>query len=434
MSHQTIFALASAAGRAAVAVIRISGGNVRFVVETMAGRILQPRVATLVHLRDAQGQTLDQGLVLWFPAPHSFTGEDCAEFQLHGSRAVVAAVLRALAGFPGCRLAEPGEFSRRAFLNGKLDLAQAEGLADLIDAETESQRRQALRQLDGVLGDQAERWRQEILHLQAIVEADIDFSDEGDVSAAHHDVVVDSATKLINALDQALEGYRKAAHVQQGVYIVIAGAPNVGKSSLLNRFAQREAAIVSSEAGTTRDIIEISMQFHDYLVTFADTAGIRETHQMVEQMGIARARQAVRKADLVLWLDDGSFQSEPPLHEVPVLRIQTKQDLHSELVPGFDLTISTISGFGLETLERRIQDFLESFPQGSGLITRERHHAAALNCRSALQRVRMAEASTLPEMIAEDLRMAAFELGRIIGHHGVEDILGALFSTFCIGK
>jgi len=297
----TIFALASAAGRAAVAVIRVSGPGAGAVAVQLCGRLPVPRRAMLVTLRDRLGLELDRALALWFPAPHSFTGEDCLELQVHGGRAVVAAVLGELGRFNDCRLAEPGEFSRRAFLNGKLDLAQAEGLADLIDSETEGQRRQAIRQLDGVLGRKAVDWQHHILKMQALIEANLDFSDEGDVSSLAHERLIDSATKLIAEIDDALIGFRRAQHIQTGFHIAILGAPNVGKSSLLNHLAQREAAIVSDEAGTTRDLVHVTVFINEIPVILTDTAGLRETDQLVEKLGIERAKRAGEVADLVLF-------------------------------------------------------------------------------------------------------------------------------------
>eukprot|EP01037_Dinobryon_pediforme_P010069 gene10069-10139_t len=430
----TIFALASAAGRAAVAVIRVSGPSAGSASKSLIGRLPEPRLATLARLRDLQGQILDQALVLWFPAPHSFTGEDCLELQVHGGRAGVAAVLSALGQIPDLRMAEAGEFSRRAFSNGKLDLAQAEGLADLIDSETEAQRRQAIRQLDGVLGRKVVDWQQNILAMRVQIEADLDFSDEGDVNPLVLDRLIESAAKLIPEIDAALVGYQRARHVLNGFHIAIVGAPNVGKSSLLNCLAEREAAIVSEEAGTTRDLVQVSLLIGDIPVILTDTAGLRETEQAVEKLGIERAKRAAEGADLLLFLITGDADRPQSPFETPTLWVQTKQDIFANRQPGMDAFISAKTGFGVEELYSVLGRYLADLPQGSGLITRERHAAALQGCRAALQRVVEAQPDLPLELLSEDLRVAAFELGRIIGQYGVEDILGVLFSTFCIGK
>ena len=430
----TIFALASAAGRAAIAVVRVSGSLTKDVAVRLCGRLPSARMATLVKLHDQYGHELDHALVLWFPGPQSFTGEDSLEFHVHGSRAVLSAVLSELSAMKGLRLAEPGEFTRRSFLNGKLDLAQAEGLADLIDSETEGQRRQAIRQLDGVLGRKALDWQQRILSMQVLIEAELDFSDEGDVGSVTHQRLVDLASLLISEIDEALSGFTRARHIQNGFYIAIVGAPNVGKSSLLNSLAQREAAIVSDEAGTTRDLVSISVLIHDIQVTITDTAGLRETEQTVEKLGIERAKDAARQADLVLLLTDGLNELPQNVFSGRSLRVQTKSDLGLSRRDDVDIYLSTHTGSGLTDLLRAISIILSELPQGSGLITRERHSAALLSTRSALIRIRETKFSVPLELLAEDLRSAAFELGRIVGHYGVEDILGTLFSTFCIGK
>eukprot|EP01037_Dinobryon_pediforme_P002383 gene2383-2418_t len=432
--NSTIFALASAAGRAAVAVIRVSGPSARQAAIVLAGRLPEPRLATLARLKNPLGDVLDHGLILWFPGPHSFTGEDSLELQIHGGRAGVAAVLSVLGELPDLRLADPGEFSRRAFLNGKLDLAQAEGLADLIDSETEGQHKQAVRQLDGVLGRKVADWQQRILGMQVQIEADLDFSDEGDVNPLVLPRLTESATKLISEIDQALVGYQRARHVLNGFQVAIVGAPNVGKSSLLNCLAQREAAIVSDEAGTTRDLVQVSLLIGDIPVILTDTAGLRETEQAVEKQGIARAKRAADTADLLLYLVDGGASKPHNMFDTPTIWIQTKQDINPTRQGWIDLQISTATGFGVDELYAYLLQRLADMPQGSGLITRERHAAALHGCRAALTRVQDAVSDTPLELLSEDLRAAAFELGRVIGHYGVEEILGALFSTFCIGK
>ena len=430
----TIFALASAAGRAAVSVIRVSGELSSSVVLRLMGRVPPPRMATLAKLHDASGSELDQALVIWFPAPHSFTGEDCLELQLHGSRAVISAVLAALGAMNGLRLAEPGEFSRRAFINGKMDLAQAEGLADLIDSETEGQRRQALRQLDGELGRKVTDWQQQILNMQVLIEANLDFSDEGDVEILTHVKLIESAANLISDIDESLQGFQRARYVQTGFHIAILGRPNVGKSSLLNFLARREAVIVSDEAGTTRDLVQATVFMNEIEVTFTDTAGLRETDQAVEKQGIERAKRAADHADLVLLLTDSLEDFPQTEFSAPCFRVQTKSDLGLLPLETVDFLVSTKSGAGMESLYQSLTQYLSGLPQGSGLVTRERHALALQACRSALVRVHDSQTDTPLELLAEDLRSAAFELGRVAGHYGVEDILGALFSTFCIGK
>ena len=291
-ARDTIFALASGAGRAAVAVVRLSGPHCGEVLRGLTGSLPSPRRAVLTGIRHpASGAVLDRGLVLWFPGPASFTGEDSAELHLHGSRAVVAAVLAALGAVPGCRLAEPGEFTRRAFLNGKLDLAAVEGLADLIDAETEAQRRQALAQLGGVLGRWVEDLRAGLLDALALAESAIDFADEGDVASDALSGAADRAAAVAQAIQAELDKPQAGERIRDGVTITIAGPPNAGKSTLLNALARREAAIVSPHAGTTRDPIEIGLDLGGFAVTLIDTAGLRDTSDPVEQEGVLRARK-----------------------------------------------------------------------------------------------------------------------------------------------
>lgn len=430
-ARQTIFALASGSGRSGVAVVRISGPQSRFVLETIAGKIPQPRYASLQALHDGQGETIDDALVLWFPAPHSFTGEDCVEFQVHGGRAVVSALLNALGALQGCRLAEAGEFSRRAFLNGKLDLAQAEGLADLIDAESEAQRKQALYQLDGALGARCADWRGRIIGLQALVEAEIDFSDEDDVDALNRAAVIESATKLYQEFQTALAGFAHSARVRQGLTIVISGPPNAGKSSLLNYIAQRDAALVSSVAGTTRDLIEVSVVFFGEVVTFVDTAGIRDSVDEIEKLGIERAQTAQQRADLILGLGDFSPATDSA---APLIRIATKRDLAGARPVSVDHWISTKTGEGMDKLFGDIRAYLNRLPRGNGLVTRQRHAEALTQASLCLSRVMAAHHTTPIELLAEDLRLAGQELARLVGAFGVEDVLGSLFSSFCIGK
>jgi tRNA modification GTPase len=304
-ARDTIFALSSGRPPAAIAVVRISGPQARVALESLSGRLPQPRQASLARLRDpATGESLDEALALWFPAPRSETGEDMAELQLHGGRAVIAAVLAALGRLPGFRPAEAGEFTRRAFENGRMDLTAVEGLADLIGAETEAQRRQAYRQLKGMLGNQAETWRARLIQALALVEAGIDFSDEADVPAELIRPALAIARELHAEISTALAQAGRGERLRDGLVVAIAGPPNAGKSTLLNRIAKREAAIVSPFAGTTRDVIEVHLDLGGYPVTLLDTAGMRETDDPVEQEGVRRARERAAAADLVLWITE----------------------------------------------------------------------------------------------------------------------------------
>jgi tRNA modification GTPase len=319
----TVYALASGGGRAALAIVRVSGARCRDVVEALCGHVPVPRRASLIGLRaPGSGDLLDRALVLWFPGPASFTGEDCAEFQLHGSRAVVAGVFKALSEI-GCRAAEAGEFSRRAFRNGKMDLTEIEGLGDLIAAETEAQRKQALRQLSGVLGTQTEAWRRGLLEASAMIESQIDFADEDDVAEFPLAEVQALLRPLRDAIAELLErDGRRGERLRDGFTVVIAGPPNAGKSTLMNALAERDVAIVSPYAGTTRDALEVHLDLEGLPIVLVDTAGIRESDDPVEREGIARARRRAAQADLVLWLEAAHMPpSSPDAFAAPVLRI-----------------------------------------------------------------------------------------------------------------
>src|SRR5580692_10812107 len=305
--RSTIFALSSGRPPAAIGVVRLSGPNARVALEKLTGRLPEPRMATLVRVRDpANGEPIDEALALWFPGPRSETGEDVAELQLHGGPAVIAGVLEALGAIPGCRLAEPGEFTRRAFESGRLDLTAVEGLGDLIAAETPAQRRQAFRQLKGLIGDRAEAWRRTLIEALALVEARIDFADEGDVPEDLVGPALASVTRLRDEIAAALADGRRGERLRDGIVIAIAGPPNAGKSTLLNRLARREAAIVSPFPGTTRDVIEVHMDLDGYPATLLDTAGLRQSDDPVEREGVRRAEERAQSADLVLWVTDVS--------------------------------------------------------------------------------------------------------------------------------
>ena len=425
----TIFASATAAGTAGIAVIRISGPRAGDALRALTGKSPKPRHATRVKFRSGD-DILDDGLALWFPAPASFSGEDMAELHIHGGRATMASVLAALSTMDGLRLARAGEFTRRAFDNGKLDLTAVEGLADLIAAETEAQRRQALRQLDGHLGVLYEGWRGDILRILAWAEAEIDFPDEGVESGVLHLEILDVKNKIQSHLDDARRGER----LRDGVQIAVLGPPNAGKSSLVNALARREAAIVAATAGTTRDVIEVHLDLGGYPVTLADTAGLRESQDDVESEGVRRALARAEAADLKLIVFDASegapTGAAAALNDANALVVFNKIDLASSLGP-FGVSVKTGAGIGalVGEIARRVAS-LASPGAGPG-ITRARHREALIECRDALERAMTASA---PELAAEDLRLAARAIGRITGRVGVEDVLDVIFRDFCIGK
>ncbi len=438
-SGDTIFALASGFGRAGIAVIRLSGPGSRGAVETLLGGGLPaPRRASLRRLRDpGTGEPLDQALVLWLPGPGSFTGEDQAELHIHGGVAVRDAVLRALAGLPGLRAAEPGEFTRRAFLSGRMDLSAVEGLADLIDAETEAQRRQAFRQLEGALAGRVADWRERLVDALALAEAGLDFTDEADVSEAASAEAAAIFHAVGNEVSAELARAGTGERLREGFVVVIAGPPNAGKSTLLNALARREVAIVSPHAGTTRDVIEVRCDLGGLPVTFVDTAGLREAADPVEQEGIARTRKRARDADLVLWLlaPGGAAEPDEELGAAPVVRVATKRDL-APAQPGADLAVSAPTGAGLDALIGLVRERAESSLTGAGdaVITRERHRRALEDVAAALARAGEAQRIGHEELAAEDLRLAVRALGRITGRVDVEEVLDRIFGQFCIGK
>lgn len=441
---ETIFALASGAGRAGVAVLRISGPEAGPALDSLAAAHARarpaPRKAALRRLADPRtAEPLDDALVVWFPAPASFTGEDVVEIHAHGGQAVVAALADALAGIPGVRLAEPGEFTRRAFENGKLDLAQAEGLADLIDAETEGQRRQALRQMEGALGARVAGWREALLKAMALVEAEIDFPDEdvpGGVSAQALPILAHLEADMRAELADAGRG----ARVRDGYRIAILGAPNAGKSSLLNALAGRDAAIVSDIPGTTRDVIEIRTILAGFPVWIADTAGLREAADAIEAEGVRRALARAEEADLRLALVAPGDAPDPALLAALKpgdLVLRSKADLglqNASSAPG-DLALSAHTGEGVATLLDRLSERVAATLGGAGApaLTRARHAALVTEAAEAVARAQMA-LEAAPELAGEDLRRAAHALGRLVGRIDVEDVLGEIFSSFCIGK
>ena len=433
----TLFAPATGPGRSAVGVIRISGPASADVIRMLAGPLPAPRRLSLRTLRASDGTPLDEALVAWMPGPASFTGEDMVELHLHGGIAVRGAVLRALADIPACCPAEPGAFTRRAFLNGRLDLTEAEGIADLIDAETEAQRRQAVRQLDGALGRIVADWRRRLVDLLAGVEAALDFSDEGDVDDAALDAALaDKARAIRDEVAAVLADSRRGERLRDGFTVVLAGPPNAGKSTLLNALSRRDAAIVSSTPGTTRDLIEIRCDLGGLPVILVDTAGLREAGDAIEAEGIRRTRARMQKADLVVMLEGPDAETVMPgsMPAVPVLQVRTKRDLDPvSALPDTTIGISAFTGSGLDRLMTAIEDeAARAVGHGDALITRERHRLGLSRCREHLDR--LLAGTALPELAAEDLRLAVRALGEVAGHVGVEEMLDRLFAGFCIGK
>jgi tRNA modification GTPase len=431
----TIFALSTAPGRAGIAVVRVSGPRAGNLVDALAKPRPKPRRAALRRIRDPDtGEVLDEGLVLYFAAPNTETGEDIAEFQLHGGPAIVKGVLSVLARQPGCRLAEPGEFARRAFEHGRIDLAEAEGLADLVEAETEAQRRQALRQMGGALSALYEGWRFMLVEASALVEAAIDFSDEPDVANDAFAKARDISRDLHRAITGHLDDRHQGEILREGCRVVLAGPPNAGKSSLLNALAKRDAAIVSEEAGTTRDVIEVRLDLGGYPVIVTDTAGIREAGGAVEREGIRRTLAHARDADLILWLCDATAEPTSPPSELgdKFLTVRTKIDLAAA---GDKLGVSAKTGAGLPELTDRLAGIVRDRIglTESPAITRTRHREHLQTCVNALDNF-ISGPINVVELRAEDLRQAGQALGRITGRVDVEDILGEIFGRFCIGK
>jgi tRNA modification GTPase len=452
--RSTIFALSSGRPPAAIAVVRISGPQAGTALKVLIGRVPEARKAMLARVREpASGEIIDEALALWFPAPHSETGEDVAELQLHGGQAVIAGVLEALGRLESCRLAEPGEFTRRAFENGKLDLTEVEGLADLIAAETAAQRRQAYRQLKGLIGDRAEAWRRRLIEALALVEARIDFSDEADVPENLVEPALQAARGLRDEIAAALSDAARGERLREGLVVAIAGPPNAGKSTLLNRLARREAAIVSPYPGTTRDVIEVHLDLGGYPVTLLDTAGIRDGDDPVEQEGVRRARDRAAAADLVLWVtdlsarDEGAGPAGADLRPAELWLVQNKIDLlpatnadpsESECKDRINrsLTISARTGAGMDVLLAALTAHAKDYfaATESAFVTRARHRQALQETVVALDRALDETSHGREELIAEELRSAATTLGRLTGRVDVEDILDVIFRDFCIGK
>lgn len=421
----TIFAVSSGSPPAAISVIRITGASAHAAGAALAGSLPAARQATLRELRSKDGDLLDEALVLRFDAPASSTGEDSVELHCHGGRAVVAAVLAALDGIPGLRQAQPGEFTRRAFENGRMDLTEAEGLADLIEAETESQRRAALMMADGGLRKQIEQWQARVLDLSARAEAAIDYVDEH--SADADPALSSDCGALANELERWLARPR-ATPLRDGVKVVLAGPPNVGKSSLLNAIVGFERAIVTDIPGTTRDHIEVPMALAGVPIWLTDTAGLRESGELVEQIGVERARKLVDRADVLVWL--GEPQDAP--NHPKLLRVHARCDVPGrEIAPGRSLPVSSVTGAGLAELTQVVAETARSVLPSEGEIALNERQAECLQCaRDALEGASGGDVV----LLAESLRQARSAFDRLTGRAGVEDLLDALFGRFCLGK
>lgn len=434
MNADTIFALSSGAGRAAVAVIRVSGRRTRFGLETLTGPLPAPRRA-VVRTIVADGAVLDRAMVLWLPGPASFTGEDMAEIQCHGGRAVVASIVGAL-GRLGLRGAEPGEFTRRALANGKLTLPQVEGLADLLDAETLSQHRQAVSQADGILTRAAAAWRTSLIDVMALVEAHLDFADEGDV--VEHGALAAISGRIdaiLQSLRRAVQSANSGARVREGLTVVLTGPVNAGKSSLLNALAGRDVAIVMEIPGTTRDVLEVDLDLDGVRVTLVDTAGLRETSDPVEAEGIRRARARAERADLVLSLTPAGLSPE---HEPSATRwtVVTKLDSAPDWsVPAGCHGISVVTRSGLDGLLAALASWAaDQAGTEPALVTRARHLACLEEAIGHLERASRELSVERLELTAEDVRLAVRAIDQLVGRVDVEQVLDAVFAGFCIGK
>ena len=439
MTTDTIFALSSGVGRAGVAVIRVSGGQALAIGETLSRTVLQARIATLTKLYDAAGDLLDQAVLLFFPNPKSFTGEDVLEIQCHGSPAVIAALLKTLGTFENCRAAEAGEFTRRAFLNGKMDLTEIEGLSDLLNAETDLQRRAALREAAGNSRALYSDWRAQLVHARAMLEALIDFSEDEDIPPTIFNDVGAIVRQLHDQIATHTDNSASSELLRDGLTIVIAGPPNAGKSSLMNAIARRDVAIVTEEAGTTRDVIEVHLDLDGAPVTLIDTAGLRDTHNAIEREGIRRALARAQNADLVLWLQAPDAASAMPdnFSQTRVWPVSTKADLNNGGSDENKIALSIKTGEGLSALLQKLTAYAHetlSAQSESTIFLRARHRQLLQELTGQLAHIQKQIHTTPIEVLAEELRLACEPLERIMGHVGAEEMLGVIFSTFCIGK
>ncbi len=436
MHSDTIFALSSGRLPSGIAVVRISGPNVRFGLETICQQVPAPRLMQRSHFINGQGGIIDSGLVVFFEGPTSFTGEDCAELHLHGGVTVVRAILGRLGELSGFRPAEAGEFTKRAFLAGKLDFSQAEGLSDLVSAETEAQRRLAVDQSSGTLKVVYEDWRARLVQARAMVEAAIDFSDEDDVSDRAVSSLSDALAPLSDEIGQHINGYRSGEIIRDGFQVVIAGAPNAGKSSLMNALVKRDVAIASDEPGTTRDLIDVRLELAGNLIVLTDTAGLRDTDSKVDAIGVARAKGRIELADLVLLVSNMAAPLDISLEGIaaPVVHVGTHLDVIDQVPVSIDYPISTVTGKGIDDLlfelGRRASDAVSI----DGVIpTRERQVTLLRRAKQEIDAARVVESEHF-DLIAEHLRLATDYIGRLVGRVDVEDLLDVIFSQFCIGK
>jgi len=436
-SDDTIYALSTTVGKSALAVVRVSGPQCGAILKRICQKnVFKDRRATVTTILDEDRNILDRSIVMSFPAPHSFTGEDMVEFHVTGSRAVIKSLLEALANCPLTRPAEAGEFARRAFMNGKLDLAEVEGLASVVEAETRAQLRHAITSASGKLSRRCEEARALVVSAMAVAESMLDFSDVTDAEALSVDEIISAVSEASTILSGMLDGAQVSERLREGLNVVIAGRPNVGKSTLLNCLAQRDVAIVSPIAGTTRDTLELATEIGGFPVTFIDTAGLRQTVDPLESLGIMRTREKCAYGDLILWLFDNDDELRPAteLGDRPVLKVRTKCDLFEDRSPMLDgIRISARSGTGIGILVARILEFAcEHFAGAGGTVAGTARQAVAIrDARNALKNIQRG----LPvELIAEDLRLAAMALARVVGRVEVEEVLGEIFSRLCVGK
>ena len=437
--RDTIFALSSGRLPSGVAIVRLSGPQVRFVLDRMIGSVPLPRVATVSKIFSTDGRLIDHGLVLFFRGPQSFTGEDCAEFHLHGGVATVSACLNSLGSMDGLRAAEAGEFTRRAFMNGKIDLTEAEGLSDLIAAETEAQRVQALLNAEGGQRHLYDGWRKRLIHARAMIEAEIDFSDEDDVPGSIGSVIWTDMDLLAEDITFHVNSAHRAEIVRSGLDVVILGAPNAGKSSLMNALAGRDVSIIAEEAGTTRDLVEVRLDIDGYRVNLVDTAGIRDNPGHVEGIGIQRAQARSANGDLILLVEDVTDGGSAPLppYGVPCLRVGLKGDLVSgaTAVHAYDVVASSLNRAGIDMLFGLLSDFvLKSIGRSSEATPIRQRQVMELNSCLDYLNCALISGDLALELRAEELRLAGDALSRLSGHTDVEDLLDVIFSQFCVGK